>query len=292
MRLVLFPVFVKQIRSQRAMQAVQPKMKELQAKYKNDKEKLNQEMMALWRDAGVNPLSGCLPLLLQIPIFISLFHTLREIKPINTTCNTSKLTCYPNNLAGFPRHDIFTAAHAKLFGIVPISASFKTSKAILHALGGSQGSTRALCLILTVIMGATTFITQRQLMARNGPAADSQQAQTQKIMLYVFPLFFLIYGFYFPVGVLLYWLTTNVWSMGQQYLVIHRMDAAPVAPVVTPSGPAPGAKPSRPTGDVVLPPGGAIAGAMPGPIGSPPASNPPARRPANRSNKRKKRGRR
>ena len=158
MRLVLFPVFVKQIRSQRAMQAVQPKMKELQTKYKNDKERLNQEMMALWKEAGVNPLSGCLPLLLQIPIFISLFHTLREIKPLSATCDTSKLTCYPSNLAGFPRHDIFTAAHAKLFGIVPISASYKTSKVILHALGGSQGSTRALCLILTIIMGATTFI--------------------------------------------------------------------------------------------------------------------------------------
>jgi YidC/Oxa1 family membrane protein insertase len=164
-------------------------------------------------------------------------------------------------------------------------------------------------------------------MARNGPAADSQQAQTQKIMLYVFPLFFLIYGFYFPVGVLLYWLTTNIWSMGQQYIVIHRMDAKPDdAPTVTPSaprpgakpnqpargatrpaspaapatpatpasGPAPGAKPNRSTGDVVLPPGGAIAGAMPGAMGAPPAASPkPPNRPAaNRSNKRKRRGRR
>jgi YidC/Oxa1 family membrane protein insertase len=320
MRLVLFPVFVKQIRSQRSMQAVQPKMKELQTKYKNDKEKLNQEMMALWKEAGVNPLSGCLPLFLQIPIFISLFHTLKEIKPISSTCNSHLVSCYKGQ-KGFPQVDVFHAAHAKLFGIVPISASFKTSSAILHALGGSVGSTRALCLILTIIMGATTFITQRQLMARNGPAADSQQAQTQKIMLYVFPVFFLAYGFFFPVGVLLYWLTTNIWSMVQQYVVIHRMDAAPVGgPTVAPSGPrpgakpnqpprggtqtasppaaasgpAPGAKPNRSTGDVVLPPGGAIAGAMPGPMSTPPAGNPkpPARPAANRSNKRKRRGRR
>ncbi|HEX3900555.1 MAG TPA: membrane protein insertase YidC [Mycobacteriales bacterium] len=320
MRLLLFPVFVKQIRSQRAMQAVQPKMKELQTKYKNDKEKLNQEMMALWREAGVNPLSGCLPLVLQIPIFISLFHTLKEIKPISTACN-SAAKCYKGQ-KGFPQVDVFHAAHAKLFGIVPISASFKTSSAVLHALGGSVSSTRALCLILTIIMGATTFITQRQLMARNGPAADSQQAQTQKIMLYVFPVFFLAYGFFFPVGVLLYWLTTNIWSMVQQYVVIHRMDAAPVGgPTVTPSGPrpgakpnqpprggarpaspasdtpavgpAPGAKPNRSTGDVVLPPGGAISGAMPGPRATPPAGNPkpPTRPSANRSNKRKRRGR-
>jgi YidC/Oxa1 family membrane protein insertase len=281
-------------------------------------------MMALWKEAGVNPLSGCLPLLLQIPIFISLFHTLKEIKPITKTCNSHLVSCYKGQ-KGFPQIDVFHAAHAKLFGIVPISASYKTSSAILHALGGSVGSTRALCLILTVIMGATTFITQKQLMARNGPAADSQQAQTQKIMLYVFPLFFLAYGFFFPVGVLLYWLTTNVWSMVQQYVVIHRMDAAPVGSpsVATPSGPrpgakpnpsrgagakgvattdsrpaasgpAPGAKPNRSTADVVLPPGGAIAGAMPGSMASPPTSSPkpPARPAANRSNKRKRRGRR
>jgi YidC/Oxa1 family membrane protein insertase len=134
-------------------------------------------------------------------------------------------------------------------------------------------------------------------------------------MLYVFPLFFLVYGFFFPLGVLLYWLTTNLWSMGQQYVVIHRMEpAAAGGPAVTPSGPAPGAKPKLPprgpaakpapagpapdagpdgssskpgsTGDVVLPPGGAISG----PIR--PSGPAPAKRPANRSNKRKRRGRR
>jgi YidC/Oxa1 family membrane protein insertase len=343
MRLVLFPVFVKQIRSQRAMQALQPKMKELQTKYKNDKEKLNTEMMALWREAGVNPLSGCLPLLLQIPIFISLYHTLREIKPLSllnkqghpvnqaaTAClnaakahgvSPTKLICdYPHTIAGFPQLDVFHAAHAKLFGIVPISASFKTSSATLHALGGGVGSTRALCLILTIIMGATTFITQRQLMARNGPVADTQQAQTQRIMLYVFPLFFLVYGFFFPLGVLLYWLTTNLWSMAQQAVVIRRMDAPPEVTVAAPSGPRPGAKPqprgagpqprgagsgkpdpkptseppptkpARSTADVVLPPGGAID-----PLGAPVAATArpaPAKRSANRSNKRKRRGRR
>ena len=323
MRLVLFPIFVKQIRSQRAMQAIQPKIKELQAKYKNDKEKLNTEMMALWREHGVNPLAGCLPMLLQIPIFISLFHTLREIKPINNTCNSHLLSCYPAHIEGFPQHDIFSAAHAKLFGIAPISASFKTSHTVLAALGGHQTSTRVLCAILVVIMAATTFLTQRQMMARNGPM-EGQAAQTQKILLYIFPLSFFFYGWAFPVGVLLYWLTTNLWTMGQQYLVIHRIEAAvdakpsvtpsgprpgarpqrgpqappsqksPAAPAA-PSGPAPGAKPSGPgrsTGNVVLPPGGAISGAMPGLSSPSPTTKPPTRPSANRSNKRKKRGRR
>lgn len=300
MRLVLFPVFVKQIRNQRAMQTLQPKMKELQAKYKNDKEKLNQEMMALWKEHGANPLSGCLPLLLQIPIFISLFHTLREIKP--TLCSDpTKAACF-KAVPGFSAHLLASAAQAKIFG-VPISASFTSSTAFLHDLGGSQTSTRILCLLLTVLMGATTFITQRQLMARSGPAGDSQMAQQQKILLYVFPLVFLFYGFKFPIGVLLYWLTTNVWSMAQQRVVIKRMEPAAAGPTIAVAGPSPGAKPNpapraatppktppTPTtkpatagGDLTLPPGGAIPPTNPRPGG--------AKRPAGRSKKRK-RGRR
>jgi YidC/Oxa1 family membrane protein insertase len=303
MRLVLFPVFVKQIRNQRAMQVLQPKMKELQAKHKNDKEKLNQEMMALWRENGANPLSGCLPLLLQIPIFISLFHTLREIKPDHPTAACANdPTCYPNNIPGFSQHEIYSAAHAKIFG-VPISASFRTGEALLHALGGSVGSTRTLALILTVLMGLTTFITQRQLMAQNSASgANAQMAQQQKILLYVFPLIFLFYGFAFPIGVLLYWLTTNVWSMAQQRVVIRRMNVAPAAPAsTTPSGPPPGAKPvargsgAKPIanpgpkpvgagGGVTLPPGGAIPPSAARP------NNP--RRPSNKRSKNRKKGRR
>jgi YidC/Oxa1 family membrane protein insertase len=316
MRLVLFPIFVRQIRTQRAMQAIQPKMKELQAKYKNDKERLNQEMMALWKEAGANPFSGCLPLLLQIPIFIALFHTLREIKPANSTCNTHLPSCF-KGVPGFSQHDIFSAAHAKIFG-VPISVSFSTSKSIIEALGGHQGSVRILAAALTVLMAATTFITQRQLMARNTADGNNQMVQQQKILLYVFPLLFLAYGFKFPIGVLLYWLTTNVWSMAQQRVVIARMDAAPATTTVAPAGPAPGAKPkvppraaaSQPAQPPAQPPPGPAPGAKPKPAGSggevvlppggaiPPGSVPQrrsgssnARRPHGRSNKRK-RGRR
>jgi YidC/Oxa1 family membrane protein insertase len=303
MRLILFPVFVKQIKNQRAMQTLQPKMKELQAKHKNDKEKLNQEMMALWKENGANPLSGCLPLLLQIPIFISLFHTLREIKPSSSTCNTHLATCF-KGVPGFSQNEIFSAAHAKIFG-VPISASFRTGSDLLHALGGSEGSTRALALILTVLMGATTFITQRQLMAQNNASGNSQMAQQQKIILYVFPLMFLFYGFAFPIGVLLYWLTTNVWSMAQQRVVIKRMEPAPAGAIVAPAGPAPGAKPkpapgAKPNqapravdpkpkstsanGELTLPPGGAISPSGPRPNN--------ARRPNNNRSKNRKKGRR
>jgi YidC/Oxa1 family membrane protein insertase len=327
-RLLIFPLFVKQVKTQRVMQEMQPKIKELQARYKHDKEKLQLEMMALWREAGANPLSGCLPMVLQIPVFIALFHTLHDIKPKSSTCNTHLVSCFPSDIAGFPQNDLFSAAHAKLFGIAPISASFKTAKDTLLALGGHQGSTRAVCLILVVIMATTTFITTKQMMTRNAASPSSadmpaQMAQMQKVMLYVFPVMMLFYGFYFPVGVLLYWLTTNLWSMGQQYFIIHRQEpaaAAAGASAVRPSGPAPGAKPkvpprgpaakpaapaaaaadqpapvepaaakpSRSTANIVLPPGGAIGPVLGG--GPRPA---PAPRPSpNRSKKKKRKGRR
>lgn len=300
MRLVLFPVFVKQIRNQRAMQTLQPKMKELQAKYKNDKEKLNQEMMALWRENNANPLSGCLPLLLQIPIFISLYHTLREIKP---TCSTvaGQMHCVFKGVPGFSQADVASAAHAKVFS-VPISASFQTSSSTLDLLNAHSAhtATQILALTLTVLMGATTFITQRQLMAQNSSSGNTTMMQQQKILLYVFPVMFLIYGFYFPIGVLIYWLTTNVWSMAQQRVIIRRMDALPDTPTVTPAGPAPGAKPiqrgpsgqpapkpvPKPApagGEITLPPGGAI---------SPSAARPNPRRPTNNRSKKRKKGRR
>ncbi len=303
MRLVLFPIFVRQIKTQRAMQAIQPKMKELQAKYKGDKERLNQEMMALWKEAGANPFSGCLPLVLQIPIFISLFHTLRAIKPINKTCNTHMESCFSTKVPGFSQHDIFSAAHAKIFS-VPISVSFSSGKTLIDALGGTLTSTRVLAIALTILMSATTFITQRQLMARNAADGTSQMAQQQKILLYVFPLLFLFYGFKFPIGVLLYWLTTNVWSMGQQRIVISRMNTDPApATTIAVAGPAPGAKPKqgpapgakpKPAGaEVALPPGGAIPRTTPArPSGSSSGNSNGARRPQQgRSNKRK-RGRR
>ena len=182
----------------------------------------------------------------------------------------NSLRCYPTDVPGFSQANIFSAAHAKIF-LAPISADFTSSASFIHAVGGSTTATKILCVVMTVLMALTTFITQRQLMARNGPAASSQMAQQQKILLYIFPLVFLLYGFKFPIGVLLYWLTTNVWSMGQQRFVIRRMEPAPAVagPELPPAGPAPGAKPKPaprgPTpkpapagGDLTLPPGGAI----------------------------------
>ncbi|MDQ1696483.1 MAG: YidC/Oxa1 family rane protein insertase [Frankiaceae bacterium] len=291
MRLLLFPLFVKQIRNQRAMQLIQPKMKELQAKYKNDKETLNKEMMALWREHGANPFAGCLPLILQIPVFFALFRVLNSIKPksglsgIDCTAPANLQACFDGHYTISP-HLVQSAASSKIFG-VPISAAFDSSKQALQLVGGNPTSTKVLTVILIVLMGASTFFTQRQLMARNSASgASSQMAQQQKILLYVLPLTFAIFGYRFPMGVLLYWLTTNLWSMGQQAIVIRRMDAATAGPATTadagPTGPAPGAKPVRPAPTT-------SAGSTPAVAPRQPAN----RRPANRSrNKRKGRGRR
>jgi YidC/Oxa1 family membrane protein insertase len=288
MRLLLFPLFVKQIKNQRAMQLLQPKMKELQAKYKNDKEKLNQEMMALWREHGANPFAGCLPLVLQIPVFIALFRVLNSLKP---GCGTGSATCFTFHGAKFDHHYgisshlVASAATAKIFG-VPISAAFNSTSSTLSQLGAHATTVKIVTAVMIVLMGATTFFTQRQLMARNNASgAGSQMAQQQKVLLYVLPLTFAIFGYRFPLGVLLYWLTTNVWSMAQQAVVIRRMDtggAATAGSAPPPTGPPPGAKPVRPTTPAPTSPASS-GGAAPRPGAN--------RRPASR-NKRNRRGRR
>ena len=240
MRLLLFPLFVKQIKSQRAMSALQPQMKELQAKYKNDKERLNQEMMALWRENGTNPLAGCLPVIVQIPVFFALFRVLNSLHP------DSKGVYHAHFNGILTEHLTQQASLAKVFG-VPIGASFSSSSHTLTLLHASATSVKLLSVILIVAMAASTFITQRQLMARNAASGMAQMPQQQKTLLYVLPVIFALFGFKFPLGVLLYWLTTNFWSMAQQAVVIRRMDAAPATagPSTTVMGPPPGARPGR-----------------------------------------------
>ncbi len=213
-RILLFPLFVKQIKSQRRMQELAPKVKELQAKHKGDRETLNVELMKLYKEHGTNPISGCLPLLLQLPIFFALFTVMNEFRPDKNGEFHGKY--------GLSSGLIEQGAHAKVFG-APISAAFNSSSSLLAKLDGHATTVKIVATLMIITMGATTFWTQRQMMARNGAPADPQQAQVQKIMLYVLPLSFAVFGFSFPIGVLLYWLTTNIWSMGQQHWVIARM---------------------------------------------------------------------
>ena len=222
-RVLLFPLFVKQIKSQRRMQELAPKIKALQAKHKGDRETLNTELMKLYKDHGTNPISGCLPLLLQMPVFFALFKVMREFKPTFLADGSAVF----HGKFGLSDTLVEQAARAKVFG-APVSSAFNSSPRLLGELDGHATTVKIVSALMIVTMGATTFWTQRQMMMRNGSPVDPQQAQVQKIMLYVLPLSFAVFGFSFPIGVLLYWLTTNVWSMGQQYYVIKRMP--PVTP--------------------------------------------------------------
>jgi YidC/Oxa1 family membrane protein insertase len=238
-RIVLFPLFVKQIKSQRSMSELAPRVKELQAKYKNDKERMNTEVMALYKEHGANPIMGCLPLLLQMPIFYALFHVLRYISEHG---GTDKTTFKPQY--GWKLSELQSAGHAKVFG-VPLALGFKTaSKAA--TFGANVSTVRIVTVIAIIVMATTTFLTQRQLMARNATSGNPM-AQQQKMMLYILPPLFALFGLNFQAGVLIYWVTSNVWSLGQQHFVIKSM---PVAVAGAPGKPgatsAIGANPGSP----------------------------------------------
>ncbi len=213
-RVLLIPLFVKQIHSSRRMQLIQPEMQKIQKKYKGKRDPETQkaqqaEMMDLYRRTGTNPFSSCLPILIQSPFFFALFQLL-------------------NNLRG--------QAEGQKEGIGPITTSVAQAiegSTVFGArlsdafLSSNLLNVKIFTAVLIVAMSATTFTTQYQLMRKNMPAAslDNPFAKQQKVLLYLMPFFFAISGINFPIGVLLYWLTTNVWTMGQQFYVIRNMPA-------------------------------------------------------------------
>ena len=209
-RIVLIPLFVKQIKSQRALTALQPQMKEIQKKYKDDRQKQSEEMMKLYKEHKTNPLASCFPILAQAPIFFALFTVLNGIAAKTDAGVSAPIA------RGFLKGEYLTsAAQAEFFG-AKISETF---------LGSDDIKVKLVTVFLIFLMSATTFTTQRQLMTKGMPKMDSSNnmmLQQQKIMLYLFPLIFAISGVNFPVGVLIYWSTTNFWTWGQQYYVIKR----------------------------------------------------------------------
>ncbi|MGA0078813.1 MAG: membrane protein insertase YidC, partial [Candidatus Nanopelagicales bacterium] len=196
-RILIIPLFVKQVKSQRNLQVLQPRMKELQKKYAGDREKLGQEMMKLYKETGTNPLASCFPILLQAPIFFALFRVLQygisQQQPLGFFKGREEL--------------LLQAYEGTIFG-VPLWAYFLgtigTNSPELVASGANFTTVRIMTLILVVFMSATTFLTQRQLMVKN-MAADNPMAQQQKILRYVFPIIFAVGGVGFPIGVLIYW---------------------------------------------------------------------------------------
>ena len=201
-RIILIPLFVKQIKSQRALTALQPHMKDIQKKYKDDRQKQSEEMMKLYKEHKTNPLASCFPILAQAPIFFALFWVLNGISQ--------------NKPHGLLKGEYLVSAQEASFFGAPLSDTF---------LGADVTSTKIIAIALIIFMSATTFTTQRQLMVKGMPKMDSSNnmmLQQQKIMLYLFPIIFAVTGVNFPIGVLIYWSTTNLWTWGQQYYVIKR----------------------------------------------------------------------
>ncbi|EDY50933.1 membrane protein oxaA [Streptomyces clavuligerus] len=208
-RICLIPLFVKQIKSMRNMQALQPKMKAIQERYKNDRQRQSEEMMKLYKETGTNPLSSCLPILAQSPFFFALYYVLSNIASGKTVgvINESLLE---------------SARQAHIFG-APLAAKFMDSEAKVASLDASLTTVRIVTAVMIVLMSASQFYTQRQLMQKNVDlSVKTPYMQQQKMLMYIFPVIFAVMGINFPVGVLVYWLTTNVWTMGQQMYVINQ----------------------------------------------------------------------
>lgn len=207
-RVLLIPLMVRQTRSMRSMQALQPELKKIQEKYKADrsmmktdperyrkiKEKQREAQMALYQEHGANPVGGCLPLLLQMPVFLALFQILQN----------GNLT---DEIGG-----------ASFLGIPSLNDNAQA------LIGGGLGAGALAAMVLILLQVGTTYFTQKQMMARN-TSAGAEQQQAQKIMLYVMPGFLGFLSFTFPIGVVLYWVTTNVWTIGQQAFIFKKMEA-------------------------------------------------------------------
>jgi YidC/Oxa1 family membrane protein insertase len=209
MRLLLLPLFIKQMHATRKMTALAPQVAELKKKYKNDKQKLNEETMKLYKENGANPLAGCLPIAAQLPVFFALFGVLRAIAQDHAKY-------------GLTESVVASAQHAHIFGVTVADkflASFKPPT--LFPLSGID----RLVIILTVVVSATTtFLTVRQSMKRGmTPQMDpnNPMASSQKMMQYIVPVFALS-GLYWQYGLVLYWVTTNLWTLGQQYVLFKR----------------------------------------------------------------------
>ena len=213
-RAALIPIFVRQIKSQRRMLEVAPQLKKIQDKYKGKKdqfsrEAMSRETMELYKKTGTNPLSSCLPLLLQMPIFFGLFSVLNDAS-VKDQAGVGLLS---QELADSFAHAVFLGA--------PLSSTF------IEAFnnGGQPWQTMVVASVMIVLMTASQFITQLQIVSKNmSPETKaSPMFRQQRIMLYLLPLVFAFSGVAFPIGVMFYWLVSNFWTMGQQFVVIRNM---------------------------------------------------------------------
>ncbi|MEO8889496.1 MAG: membrane protein insertase YidC [Jatrophihabitantaceae bacterium] len=210
-RLLLFRFFLGQLRHQRTMSALQPRLAAIRRKHGTDRTAPQREMLALQRAEGFNPVAGCLPTLLQIPIFLALVHLLRHVAG-----SVSRAASDPHNaLYGLTSRQTLSAAHARLFG-APLAASLHDGTARIHVLLGTVTGTHVVVGLVVVISAAATYCTQRLIKSANPIPLEGTAATVQRVMRYAAPLSVLGSALFFPLGVLLYWCTSNLWTLGQQ----------------------------------------------------------------------------
>src|ERR1700761_4743109 len=215
MRLIMVPLFIKQRNSMQKMQSHMPQLSELRKKYKNDKQRLNEETMKFYKENGINPLGGCLPLLAQLPVFWSLFNVLKAIADWTPGHTPSYGLTVPV---------VESAREARIFGIALYDQ-------FLHPAAGESLTSRLLIVVFVLISAGTTFLTMRQSPRRgmmnqtapdpDQPGAAAAQAMS-KNMMYIAP-FFALTGLYWAFGLVLYWVTTNIWTLGQQHFLFRSL---------------------------------------------------------------------
>lgn len=257
LRALLYKPFVNQVRTQRQMQEFQPQIKALQKKYSGDKQRLALEMQKLQKEHGFNPIAGCLPVLVQAPVFIGLFHVLRSFNRTGDGIGQLGLSIEEN--ASLPNYvfgvgDVQSFLDAKLFG-APLSASISSTADQLLAFGTdiSKPSIVTVAVPLMIIASVATHFTARMSISRQSAAAaaNPQAAIMNKLVLWVFPIGVLAFGAFLPLAVLLYWLANNAWTLGQQHIVYSGIAKEDEAKQLlaeerrAASAPKPGARPTK-----------------------------------------------
>ncbi|MFC9994451.1 membrane protein insertase YidC [Nocardia sp. NPDC127526] len=258
LRLVLYKPFVKQVRTTKQMQELQPQIKELQKKYKNDRQQMTIEMQKLQKDHGFNPLMGCLPVLLQVPVFLGLFHVLRSFNRTGHGFGQLGMSPYDNAHTAnyiFSPDDVQSFLRARIFG-APLSSFITEPNSVLQSFADYGGIPDKLNIALVsiplmVIAGLATHFNARASVARQTPEAlENPQAKLMNnLALWVFPLGVLVGGPFLMIAILLYWVSNNIWTYGQQHLVFGHMakeeEAKKAAALErrAANAPKPGAKP-------------------------------------------------
>ncbi|GAY18676.1 membrane protein insertase YidC [Mycobacterium sp. shizuoka-1] len=256
LRALLYKPFVRQIRTTRQMQELQPQIKALQKKYGKDRQRMALEMQKLQREHGFNPILGCLPMLAQIPVFLGLYHVLMSFNRTQTGIGRLGLSVEENRSLPnyvFSATDVSHFLDANLFG-APLGATMIQQHGLEAFTEFNRAAVIAVGIPLMIAAGIATYFNSRASVARQSPeaAANPQTAMMNKLALYVFPLGVVVGGPFLPIAIIIYWVSNNIWTFGQQHYVFGRIEKEEEAKKEealarrAANAPAPGVKPTKP----------------------------------------------